>query len=259
MPPVKTSQGNRAVAPFTREVKLKWVADFANLTSAGSSYAGKMFYSNNLYDPDPSLLTSSVSGFADNMDFYFYCLPLSLSARVVLTNREDFPVKVALLHSINQADLLFSSTQNIIDLGENTLSTGWRELAAKGGQDRTTLSLFVNFGEVNGNEFEYFGNAQSYSCQPASGPPYPMFLSILSWASTNFTSAGIGVMVEFKWTVKLWAQNLILDTGPTISSEIAHLKRELKDHPPHSKRTSIDYTGPVPFTNRLLITSILHN
>jgi hypothetical protein len=212
------------IQPEFRMQKFKWMADYGNITSSGTSYAGKMMYANNLYDPDPSLLTSAVAGYADNMDFYFYCLPVDLHTKCVVSNREAFPVKVALLFSIQQADLLFSSAQNIIDLAENPISTDWTQLSAVGGQDRATLSLRVNLGRANGNEFEYNGNAATYSCQPTSAPPFPMFVSLLVWATSNFTSAGVGVSWQNTWNTRLWSRRLILDSGPTVAKKKLQLQ-----------------------------------
>ncbi len=212
------------VQPEFRMQKFKFQADFGNITNSGSAYAGKMLYANNLYDPDPAILTSSVAGYTDNMNFYFYCLPVTVNTKVVLTNREAFPVKCCVLFSIQQADTLFSSTQNIIDLGENPISTEWHELSSAGGQDRATLRLKVNLARANGNEFEYNGNAQSYSCQPTSGPPFPMFMSVLVYSSSNnFTSSGVGVSWTMKWDCRLWSRRLIIDSGPTA------LKKQLLD------------------------------
>lgn len=231
----KNNPRQNFIQPEFRMQKFKWFADYGNITNSGSSYAGKMMYANNLYDPDPALLTSSVSGFADNMDFYFYCLPISYSTRVIITNKEAFPVKAALLFSVQQADLLFSSTQNIIDLGENPISTNWVEIAAAGGQDRATLSLRdINLAKANGNELEYYGSAETYSNQPTSGPPYPMFCSLLVWSTSNFTSAGVGVAWQSRWTCKLWARRLILDSGPTVARkqlvfELAAQKKKLDE------------------------------
>lgn len=217
------------IQPQFRLQKFKWEADFANITNSGNAYAGKMMYANNLYDPDPALLTSAVSGYADNMDFYFYCLPYINKTHVVVTNREAFPVKVCLLFSIQQVDLLFTSSQAIIDLGENPISTPWTEISAVGGQDRATLNLKVNLAQANGNEFEFNGNAETYSCQPTSGPPFPMFVSLLVWSSTNFTAAGVGVSWQMTWNTRLWSRRIVLDSGPTLAKRSLHLKLKNKE------------------------------
>lgn len=227
IPIVSRNPRQNSIMPETRYQKFKWMADYSNITSVGSAYAGKMMIANSLYDPDPALLTSAVSGYADNMDFYFYCLPMLFSTKVTVSNREAFPVKAALLFSVQQADLLFSSTQNIIDLMENPISTRPVQISGVGGQDRSVLVLNkINFAKANGNEFEYYGNAATYSNQPTSGPPFPFFVSLLIWASANFTSAGVGVAWEIEWTTKLWSRRLILDSGPT--ARLKKISRELE-------------------------------
>ncbi len=223
----KNKAQRSTISPEFRMGKLRFQADYANITNSGVAYAGKMMYANNLYDPDPALLTSSVAGYADNMDFYFYCLPITSKSRVTLTNREAFPVKACLIYTVQQADLLFSSQQNVIDIGENPISTPWVELSAQGGQDRATLNLKVNLGRMNGSELDYNGNAATYSSQPTSGPPYPLFVSILLYAGSNFTSAGVGVSWTQEWTVRYWSRRLILDSGPTLAKKT--LLRELED------------------------------
>ncbi len=214
------------IQPEFRMQKFKWQADYGTISNAGSAYAGKMMYSNNLYDPDPALLTSSVAGYAENMKFYSYCLPIDVKVKVTCCNYEVFPVKVCLISTVNQTDTYFSSTQNIIDLGENAQSTNWTQLSAGGGQDRAILTLKTNFGRANGNEFEYNGNAQTYSCQPTAGPPYPMFVSLLIWsAAGNLTASGVNVSWQMTWTTRLWARNIVLDSGPTLDLKL--LQRDL--------------------------------
>ncbi len=216
------------IQPEFRMQKFKWQADYGRLTNNGNSYAGKMMYANNLYDPDPALVTSGVAGYAENMKFYYYCLPIDVKCKVTVCNYEGFPVKVCLLSTVNQTDTYFSSTQNIIDLGENAQSTNWTELSAGGGQDRATLVLRTNFGRANGNEFEYNGNAQNYSCQPTAGPPYPMFMSLLIWANSNFTASGVSVSWQYTWNTRLWARNIVLDSGPTLDKKLLQVELEQK-------------------------------
>jgi hypothetical protein len=225
---VSTKQNNKTVRskimPETRIIKLKFQADFVLLNNAGNSYAAKMFVANGLYDPDPALLTSSVAGYADNMRFYYYCLPTHATYRTVFSNLETFPVHVNTLVSITDTSSLFSSTQNIIDLGENSISSQWTMLSGSSGQNRSAQTLRVNFARMNGNELEYYGGASNYSCTPTTNAPYPFFYSLLAHANNNFSS-GIGVSVTIEWTCKLWARNIILDSGPSVSK--ATLERRL--------------------------------
>ena len=61
-----------------------------------------------------------------------------------------------------------------------------------------------------------------------------MFCSLLVWATSNFTSAGVGVAWQMRWTCKLWARRLILDSGPTLARkrlvfELAEQKKKLDE------------------------------
>jgi hypothetical protein len=141
------------------------------------------------------------------------------------TNNEAFPVNVGLVFTIQEPSTLFSSVQNVIDLSEQPLSTRMTSLGPLTGNGRVNKVLKINLGEANGNSIEYFGNAVTYSTYYNGGVPYPMFFSLLATSNSNF-SAGITISFRMKWTCRLWARRIVLDSGPTSKTIVQLLKEK---------------------------------
>ena len=58
----------------------------------GGNFLVYSFRINDLYDPDPIILSGSVSGFKELMQFYSYYRVLSVNIGVHITNNETFSI-----------------------------------------------------------------------------------------------------------------------------------------------------------------------
>lgn len=205
------------ITPEYKLSSLHFNSDLLNFTPATNSYGSKVFKINDLYDPDPSLLTSSIAGFAELARYYYYHLVVKVRVQIIVSNREAFPAKVYCGVFNEDPSPSLSSAQAVIDLAENPMVTAVREVSAQGGQDKTTLSLTANLANVVGDVAYFYGSGY-YTTYYNNSPSTNLILCIGTYAGSNFTSAGFGLSISFRYTVKSYCRRPILDSGPVSMS-----------------------------------------
>lgn len=204
------------ITPEYKISKLHFRSELNSLNSVGSTFMSKVFKLNDLYDPDPSVLTSAVAGFAELARYYYYHLVIKTTISVVTNNLESFPVKGYFGVFNEDPSTSLSSQQAVIDLAENAMCTPVREASASGGVDKFTSSLTVNLPDLVGDLSYYYGSGY-YSTYYNASPSTNLIL-VLGYYTSGTFSQGIDLSLSIAYTVKSFCRRPILDSGPVVAS-----------------------------------------
>jgi hypothetical protein len=159
--------------------------------NSGANYLVYAFRCNDLYDPDPLLLSGSLSGFKEMMAFYNYYRVLNSHIVLHVTNNESFPVLVGIVYSTNSLVGVIGSRDDAINALENDFSTRPILLAAKGGIDNETISVSLRPWLLLGNKAQYLAEA-GYTGTVVTSPSIPLYAHVII-ASPNTTNLSNGV------------------------------------------------------------------
>lgn len=225
------------ICPEYKISTLHFTSDLLQSSSIGSTFWSKVYKANDLYDPDPALLSSGIAGFAELARYYYYHLVTKVRVSVTVSNLEGFSVKFFFGFFTEDPSTSLGSVQNIIDLAENPMCTPIAEISAKGGVDRKVLHLSCNLAEFTGDYSYYYGSGY-FSTYYNASPATNIILCMCAYSNGIFTSAGFALSTSIHYTVKSFNRRPILDSGPItlahnvdkVQSRILSLLQE--DDPP---------------------------
>ncbi len=141
---------------------------------------------NDLYDPDPLILSGSVTGFAEQMNFYEAYRVLSAEVDLQVINNENFGVNWGVvLSNIPLAGVIGTKFQGLSYL-ENGFTTGAKLLASKGGQDRGSAKFTIEMSDIVGNKRQYLAE-QGYTGFGLASPNLPLYMSLIVTSPTSTT------------------------------------------------------------------------
>jgi len=168
-----------------------------------SSYFVYSMRLNGIYDPDPLLLTGSVTGFAEWGGFYRQYLVEAVTITWSVVNRENFPVIIVFAPSLTNLAAVLSSGQAIANLAENKFAQT-RVLSAQGGQDRARIQVTIKLSSYVALPQQY--NSGIYSGFMGAAPSNPSNLiygNFSGYAPSTFTN-GIVSDLKVRFHTKLY-------------------------------------------------------
>jgi len=172
------------VTPTRIERSLYYIDENLVRTNAGSQYLVYDLKVNDLFDPDPLILSGSVSGFSEYMAFYDLYRVLKVKLDLEISNNEDFSILWGVVFST--AALAGIAGSKIIALSylENGLTSGAKILAAKGGSDRGKFTAELPVWKILGNKKEYMADI-SYTGFGSASPGSILYMSLIVVSATN--------------------------------------------------------------------------
>jgi hypothetical protein len=189
------------ICPESFRVTLVYNDNSVPRNNIGSSYLYFAQRGNGLFDPDPLLLTGSISGFAEWGAFYRQYIVESITVKWIVCNKEAFPVTVVCAPSNVSLATVITSHQAAVNLGENKLSTV-RNLSMASGQDRTIIVKNINWSRYIANPVQYLGGTFSgFGGFAPSNPIVSTFLDFAAYADNVF-SAGISSSLRIEYHTK---------------------------------------------------------
>lgn len=166
------------------------VANFVYVDSAyvrnnpGNNFLVYSFRINDLYDPDPLILSGSVSGFKEMMQFYAYYRVLNFSANINVSNNEAFDIFYGAVFSQSNLTGVIASRDDAANALENNYAKGPFLLSEKTGMDRGTLKLRVRPSSLLGVPRQYFSDT-NYAGSGLATPPIPLWLNFIVYSPTG--------------------------------------------------------------------------
>ena len=155
----------------------------------GGNYLVYSMRINDLYDPDPAILSGSVSNFKEMMQFYSYYKVEYSDIEWTLINLENFPLSCGIVFSQSNLTGVISSLADAQNALENDFTTGVRTVSAKGGIDKTTFTITkFDIHKLLGNKKQYEGDV-NYSGLGLATPTTPFWANFIVWAPTGASLA----------------------------------------------------------------------
>lgn len=150
----------------------------------GNNFLVYSFRVNDLYDPDPSILSGSVSGFKELMQFYTTYRVLSVSVSFKIFNNEAFALIYGAVFSQSNLTGTIANRDDAINALENDYSTRARILSAKGGLDHEDTHFSMPIAKILGNNIQYKSQIE-YTGQGLATPSIPLWLNFIVCSPTG--------------------------------------------------------------------------
>lgn len=182
--PVRNNESSMMIMPRHVRRRLRYVDGSYARNNPGNNFLVYSFRINDLYDPDPAILSGSISGFKELMQFYTSYRVLSVDVDITLVNIEAFPLMYGFCFSSTNLTGVISTRDDAINALENNLSTKARILSGKGGIDRTRLRRHIMIHKIVGDKRTYLADLD-YSGQGLATPAKPVWLNFIVASTTG--------------------------------------------------------------------------
>lgn len=150
----------------------------------GNNYLVYSFRINDLYDPDPLILSGSVSGFKELMQFYSYYRVVNCHVSFKIFNNENFALLYGAVFSQNNLTGTIASRDDAVNALENDFSTRARLLSAKGGMDHEDINFALAPWQLLGDKKQYDAE-QAYTGLGLATPSIPLWLNFIVASPTG--------------------------------------------------------------------------
>lgn len=150
----------------------------------GNNFLVYSFRINDLYDPDPLILSGSVSGFKEIMQFYSYYRVLKTSVSFKIYNNENFAIIYGAIFSQQNLTGTLTTRDDAINALENDFSTRARLLSGKGGMDHEDINFEIQPWLLLGDKKQYDAE-QSYAGLGLATPSIPLWLNFIVASPTG--------------------------------------------------------------------------
>lgn len=172
------------------ERNLRYVDGSYVRNAPGSNYLVYSFRVNDLYDPDPAILSGTISGFKELMQFYSYYRVRHINVSAMITNNEAFSLIYGGVFSQTNLVGSIATRDDAINALESTYSSRGRLLSAKGGMDRGRLSMRIPIATILGDSRQYLSEF-NYTGVGLATPTTPLWFNFIV-ASPTGTSLSNG-------------------------------------------------------------------
>lgn len=169
-------------------------------SNSGALYLVYSLRINDLYDPDPLILSGLVSGFKELMQFYTSYRVVHTKVHLTISNNEAFPLLYGIQFGTSSLVGVISNRDDAVNVLENDFTTRARMISAKGGIDTDEIQTSVKPGFVLGDNRQYQSEL-GYAGQGLATPPIPLYMNfiIASPGSTNLANGvTTALTLEFK-------------------------------------------------------------
>lgn len=174
-----------AIMPPNKYSKLRYNDASTVRNNPGGSFLVYSMRINDLFDPDPLILSGSVSNFKEMMQFYSYYKVDYADITWTLINLENFPLSCGIVFSQSNLTGTIATLADAQNALENDFTTGVRTISARGGLDKTTFQITkFDIHKLLGNKQQYEGDI-NYSGLGLATPTVPFWANFIVWAPTN--------------------------------------------------------------------------
>jgi hypothetical protein len=181
---------------------LKYTSFDTTRGASGTTYAYWRFRMNSVFDPDPLVLSGSISGFNEIASIYRRYLVTDFEFMVEITNLETFPVTIIIAPSDIDLATQIVTRAAAVNMSEYPLASR-RTLSAKGGQDRALLMKKFNLARFSGQPSAYV-DSLAYSSLSNTNPSILTFINFAIVADSNLAN-GVYMTTTLKFRTK-WSE-----------------------------------------------------
>lgn len=199
--------------------KLHRIFDYVDpnptVSAPTASFRIRSFRINTLWDPDPAVLSTGISGFQKWMQFYEFYRVNRVNLLWAPANNETFPLMVGFTLSNRAQDTFIITRQEAIDALENGFTTKVHILQNRnGGPSTCRLEREIQLSALFGDNNLYYGDL-NYVGVGLSDPVDQIFINliVISPLNTTFLLNGTVGVIEFRLFAKLFTTITLNDTA----------------------------------------------
>lgn len=180
----RTKESSKMIMPRHIRRTLRYVDSAYVRNNPGNNFLVYSFRINDLYDPDPTILSGSLSGFKEIMQFYNTYRVLAINLNVIIVNLESIPIMYGVCFTTQNLTGVISTRDDAINALENHFSTKAKILSGKGGIDRASLSRHVMIHDIVGDKKQYLADID-YTGQGLATPNRPVWMNMIVTTTTG--------------------------------------------------------------------------
>jgi len=178
------------------------------LTMSSVDFALDTYRISDIFDPNPSLLTGGITGYAEFTAIFFKWIVNRVYIDLAIVNQEPAkPITIGVIFNPDNLSSTILSRANAINALERpgTMVKSVM-LAPSAGQNRVTnLHFKVNPSTVYGNSALYFGSVNFSGSTPA-GPPQELYVHVIVIGPAALSlSSGILSSIKLTYDVKFFS------------------------------------------------------
>lgn len=170
--------------PLTRTCFFKYNDNSMIRNAPGATFLVYSMRINDLNDPDPLILSGSVSEVKENMQFYDYYRVDDTYIRWTVVNNENFALLVGIVFSLQNLTGTLASVDDCRNALESSFSTRVRMVSPKGGIDQTKFSVHAHLPKIQGTPGQYH-NDIAYSGNGLASPPRPIWANFIAFSANS--------------------------------------------------------------------------
>lgn len=188
---------------------LEYIDSNYTRANTGANFLAYTFRTNDLFDPDPLILSGSVSGFKEIMTFYNNFKVIDFEFKLMIANNENFPVIWGVVFSNTNLVGGFSNRDDAVNALENNFSTRARILGAKGGIDQADIHEVCAPWKLFGDKKNYLGES-AYAGTVVSSPANLTFMTlIIASPSASLLANGVTTALTLTYGSKFYSRTNI--------------------------------------------------
>jgi hypothetical protein len=180
----KINLRSQDIMPPSIQRSLNYVDGSYVRNNPGNNYLVYSMRINDLFDPDPLILSGSISGFKELMQFYSYYRVKSVHISHQIFNNENFAIIYGYVFSQSNLTGTIANRDDAINALENDFSTRARILSAKGGLDHEDISTSLSLPQLLGNSQQYLAD-YNYIGQGLASPAVPLWVNFIVASPTG--------------------------------------------------------------------------
>lgn len=196
-----TSIDVQAIMPARKLAVLKYSDSSTVRNNPGGTFLVYSMRINDLFDPDPLILSGSVSNFKEMMQFYSYYRVLYSRIIWTVVNLETFPITCGIVLSQTNLTGTIATLADAQNAFENDYATRLHLLSGKGGIDRKAVNTpKYSVGHVLGVPAQYHADL-AYAGNGIATPAIPLWANFIVYSATGGALANgyaNNTMLEFE-------------------------------------------------------------
>jgi hypothetical protein len=175
-------------------------------SNGGANFLAYRFRINDLFDPDPLILSGSISGFKEIMQFYNFYRVEDISVDLQISNNEAFSLLWGIFFSTIDYVGGFANRDDAINSLENGISSGAKLLCAKGGIDKDSYKCSIPVHSVLGNQKQYESDI-NYTGTVSTDPASLLYVTlIIASPSATFLTNGVTTYLKMKFRSRFFSK-----------------------------------------------------
>jgi len=182
----KTTNNLRStdIMPLSITRTLEFVDSSYVRNNPGNNFLVYSFRVNDLFDPDPAILSGSVSGFKELMQFYNYYRVTSIDYCLEVSNNEAFALMIGICFSQTNLTGVIGTRDDAMNALENSFATRPHMIAGKGGIDKNTIRVSLKLSDLLGDAKQYLADT-NYTGVGLSSPSIPLWMNVIVCSPTG--------------------------------------------------------------------------